>query len=535
MQTVRDPCLGHGRIDNGIRRGFTVGIDIPFHPIFTYLAANSKNYFSDSKKAVEFKTLNPATQLAAFRAGELDVIATVPSLLPVIKERYGIDVSYFYPLARWTPGPQLLVPEDSDVQSIDDLAGKSIAIASLSSRWGAEQAAVAAFTGETIGNYFALRQTDTAALLLTLGHVDGAFLEAPDSALLLKRGYRAVFSVQDAFEKAFDDPAVVNGGFIARKNFIQQNLEFVNELVTATTAAWLALSDNPGPVLKEASRISKISPSRLEQVSHVLNLAKPTDEQKRITDKDILTWSRIFPLLQLSGFTQVGPLDPSALFLKSPISFDADTRIRSVGLDLATLDDHRQPRARQSITLTSRLSRGSVTLALRYNSPEVQSWLVAAEMLLSDPGAVGRIVSDSVAPEGIENQVLVHLSRANLDKVGNSPLLELPETSPALVRRAIRIMEQHAHEPLTVSDIAECLGVSSRSLQNIFRRYLETTPMERLRDIRMVRAREELVAADPARTTVTKVATRWGFHHLGRFSVEFRRRFGESPSSTLRR
>ena len=28
---------------------------------------------------------------------------------------------------------------------------------------------------------------------------------------------------------------------------------------------------------------------------------------------------------------------------------------------------------------------------------------------------------------------------------------------------------------------------------------------------------------------------KWGFCHLGRFAVEYRRRFGESPSQTLRR
>jgi AraC family ethanolamine operon transcriptional activator len=34
--------------------------------------------------------------------------------------------------------------------------------------------------------------------------------------------------------------------------------------------------------------------------------------------------------------------------------------------------------------------------------------------------------------------------------------------------------------------------------------------------------------------TVTKIATRLGFRELGRFSVEYREMFGESPSATLR-
>ena len=48
-------------------------------------------------------------------------------------------------------------------------------------------------------------------------------------------------------------------------------------------------------------------------------------------------------------------------------------------------------------------------------------------------------------------------------------------------------------------------------------------------------ARRELVAAHPSSHSVAKIALRNGFTHLGRFSVEFRERFGESPKQTLTR
>jgi AraC-like DNA-binding protein len=34
---------------------------------------------------------------------------------------------------------------------------------------------------------------------------------------------------------------------------------------------------------------------------------------------------------------------------------------------------------------------------------------------------------------------------------------------------------------------------------------------------------------------VTDVALRWGFLELGRFSVQYRQRFGEAPSETLKK
>jgi transcriptional regulator GlxA family with amidase domain len=51
--------------------------------------------------------------------------------------------------------------------------------------------------------------------------------------------------------------------------------------------------------------------------------------------------------------------------------------------------------------------------------------------------------------------------------------------------------------------------------------------------LRLSRARGALLSADASLTTVTAIATGFGFLELGRFSVEYRQIFGESPSRTL--
>lgn len=38
-----------------------------------------------------------------------------------------------------------------------------------------------------------------------------------------------------------------------------------------------------------------------------------------------------------------------------------------------------------------------------------------------------------------------------------------------------------------------------------------------------------------SRASVTDVAVRWGFFHLGRFAQQYRERFGVLPSETVRR
>jgi AraC-like DNA-binding protein len=51
---------------------------------------------------------------------------------------------------------------------------------------------------------------------------------------------------------------------------------------------------------------------------------------------------------------------------------------------------------------------------------------------------------------------------------------------------------------------------------------------------RMHLARLALMQADPAVATVTQIATDVGFWELGRFSVQYKWLFGESPSATLK-
>ncbi|MHA4818218.1 helix-turn-helix transcriptional regulator [Streptomyces aculeolatus] len=110
-----------------------------------------------------------------------------------------------------------------------------------------------------------------------------------------------------------------------------------------------------------------------------------------------------------------------------------------------------------------------------------------------------------------------------------------PRPTPSkAIRRAVELIEEHAAEPITMADIAEAVGVSVRTLTAGFRHQMDSTPMRFLRETRLQYVQRELAAADPGTTTVTAVATRWGFTHLGRFSAHYRQRFGESPSITLR-
>jgi AraC-like DNA-binding protein len=108
----------------------------------------------------------------------------------------------------------------------------------------------------------------------------------------------------------------------------------------------------------------------------------------------------------------------------------------------------------------------------------------------------------------------------------------LPGSKP--IRNALELIESQPADIETVADIAAAVGLSVRALDDGFQRYVGTPPMTYLRQVRMARAHEELLAADPELTTASAVARKWGFGHYGRFAAEYARRFGRKPSETLR-
>ncbi|WP_458107839.1 AraC family transcriptional regulator [Arthrobacter sp. R3-55] len=109
------------------------------------------------------------------------------------------------------------------------------------------------------------------------------------------------------------------------------------------------------------------------------------------------------------------------------------------------------------------------------------------------------------------------------------------DSESRLVRECRELLEKHAFEELTVPDIAECLGVSVRTLQTALRAETGATPSDMLRSIRLDRAREMLLEANPREQSVTAVAELCGFTHQGRFSALYVKAFGELPSESLRR
>lgn len=172
-------------------------------------------------------------------------------------------------------------------------------------------------------------------------------------------------------------------------------------------------------------------------------------------------------------------------------------------------------------------------LGMPLNSGGGRRWfgLVKAILDMFDEGTS----LPEIAARELEHALMTSL----LAEHPNNYQLELntppPAAAPRYVRRIEEFIEANADQALTAQAMARIAGVSVRSVYEGFRRHRGKTPLGYLKEVRLARAHEALRNADPATASVARIATEWGFTHLGRFSKEYRRRFGELPSKTLRR
>jgi transcriptional regulator GlxA family with amidase domain len=98
------------------------------------------------------------------------------------------------------------------------------------------------------------------------------------------------------------------------------------------------------------------------------------------------------------------------------------------------------------------------------------------------------------------------------------------------VREALKFMEAHFAEPLTVAEIARRVGISRRRLEDLFRRDTGLTP---LRTLGVMRLREAERLLSSTQLSVKEVAARVGF--TGVDLSHFRRRFMAFSGATPRR
>lgn len=141
-----------------------------------------------------------------------------------------------------------------------------------------------------------------------------------------------------------------------------------------------------------------------------------------------------------------------------------------------------------------------------------------------------RRVAETLASEGLI-QLFAHA-------IATHPHSSRPRTILSKGRRqALLALESHIQDWVENPDIGLSLAqvehASTRMLELATREAYGVTPHKWLKLARLNAAHQDLLHGNCRFVSIA--CQRWGFNHMGRFAIEYRELFGESPRATLQR
>jgi AraC-like DNA-binding protein len=192
--------------------------------------------------------------------------------------------------------------------------------------------------------------------------------------------------------------------------------------------------------------------------------------------------------------------------------------------------------ARQLSTLLGEAVEGDVVFEPVLDASAGRGRVVAEHLrlLVRELDADDSLLRNPLMATQFEQSIMTALLLAHRHSHSGALARRQGGPAPRDLKRALDYIHANLDQPLAVADLVAVAGVPGRTLYKHFQDFKGASPMAYVRQARLAKVREDLLNAASC-TRVTQVAGRWGFDHLGRFAGEYRRRFGEAPSTTLRR
>ncbi len=173
--------------------------------------------------------------------------------------------------------------------------------------------------------------------------------------------------------------------------------------------------------------------------------------------------------------------------------------------------------------------------AMDLTTPKGRSWSRMLRLANREARREQGLLDHPLAAKSVEAALVDGLLLAQPHNYSAALLHDTRIAPPRAVREAVELLETYPDRAWSAPALASHVHVSVRALQEGFRRSLDTTPMRYLRELRLRKVREDLMAATPDVTTVGAIVHRWGILNQGRYAATYRTRFGEAPSETLRK
>jgi AraC family ethanolamine operon transcriptional activator len=186
----------------------------------------------------------------------------------------------------------------------------------------------------------------------------------------------------------------------------------------------------------------------------------------------------------------------------------------------------------------------------QWGFPDLSEIIGTREMAACDPAVMHRLrktlhyicqLVDSDPDELKHNAAVQNLVRyevpyqliqalASSEAVAFNPT---PEKRTHALKTAIEYIRSASHELISINRFCQKTGINERTLQRAFLDTYGITPKYYIQALRLNNAYKTLFHSDPRTTRIHEVAGNLGYWHMSQFTVDYRRQFGELPSSTL--
>ncbi|MEH6576531.1 MAG: GlxA family transcriptional regulator [Amphritea sp.] len=160
--------------------------------------------------------------------------------------------------------------------------------------------------------------------------------------------------------------------------------------------------------------------------------------------------------------------------------------------------------------------------------------LVIEEQRISCAGPVSALemmlkLIEDVNGKQITRAIREILSSDQVSESGEDKLIQVSDdpSLPETLRDLMQLMGSNIEDPLSVDELASCIGISRRQIERLFQNHLETSPGRYYLELRITHARRLLLQSHDS---ITNIALACGFVSTSHFSNCYKDYFGVSPT-----
>jgi AraC-like DNA-binding protein len=322
---------------------------------------------------------------------------------------------------------------------------------------------------------------------------------------------------------SMDTRATVRGGFIQASIASTDPDELTERLRQLAPGVRIAASSTAG--FRTRVRGYRIADTTILTYASDSGRAQFEDGRNYITLTMPLSASILASIGHHKRFVAPGEIHLIASNASGEIETQPGTHVLGLAIDAALVDAHRR-------AVDGRWDQPLAPLQtiVRPTTPSGRRVAAYLDRIIADlnSGAAGFGVPE-IAYGAMDELVRLLIDAAC---VPGSTRLRMPRESVA--RRAEEILAASIRRSVSLSDLARDLETSVRTLSRTFHERRGMGPVAFHRRRRLEAVRRDLFYGNSEEVDVTHVAMRYGFIHLGRFSQDYKRAFGEPPSHTLR-